>query len=247
LDPSQLAIAFVCLALGGVLKGATGAGAPILAIPALAMMFDVQFAVIVMLMPNLITNGWQAWACRRDLVSPAFASRFAAAGGFGVFLGTFVLAALSSEALSLIVAFAVFCYILFRFARPDWMIGAALGLKLAPVMGMAAGLLQGSSGISAPVSLSFLNALRPARRDFMAIVSIFFAGTTLVQIPTLSYLGLVTLPALGLSLLAVLPIFLFMPLGAWLARRMSPKAFDRLTLALLGGLAIKLVADSLLA
>ena len=72
---SAIAIVFVCLALGGILKGATGAGAPILAVPALAMLFDVQFAVAIMVMPNLLTNAWQAWRFRHHVTSRTSRSR----------------------------------------------------------------------------------------------------------------------------------------------------------------------------
>jgi hypothetical protein len=36
-----------------------------------------------------------------------------------------------------------------------------------------------------------------------------------------------------------------MPVGAWLARRISVKAFDRVTLAVLALIAVKLIFDAL--
>ena len=45
-----IAIAF---AMGGILKGATGAGAPIIAIPVLALLYNVQFAVAVFIIPSV--------------------------------------------------------------------------------------------------------------------------------------------------------------------------------------------------
>jgi hypothetical protein len=51
--------AFAALALGGTLKGATGMGAPLIAIPVMTALFDVRLAVVVMLLPNLYTTLWQ--------------------------------------------------------------------------------------------------------------------------------------------------------------------------------------------
>ena len=52
----SLAALFLAFALGGIVKGATGAGAPVVAIPVIAIFFDVQLAVIIMAVPNLISN-----------------------------------------------------------------------------------------------------------------------------------------------------------------------------------------------
>lgn len=242
---SELAIAFVCLALGGILKGATGAGAPVLAVPALAMMFDVQFAVVVMIVPNLMANLWQAWFCRQEKLSTRFVTVFSIGGALGVVVGTFLLASLSHTILSLIVAFSVFAYIGFRFARPDWMIGYPLGLRLSGPMGLFSGMLQGASGISAPISLSFLNAMRLERRTFMATISVFFAVMTAAQIPALGFVGLLTPATVGISVLALIPIFMFMPVGGLLARRFTRETFDRVMLVLLAALALKLVFDAM--
>lgn len=64
---------------------------------------------------------------------------------------------------------------------------------------------------------------------------------TLVQVPTLALVGLLSPGLLAASLVAVMPILLFMPAGAALARRLSPAAFDRAIMVLLAGLAVKLV------
>ena len=47
---------------GGILKGATGAGAPIIAIPILTFLFDVPTAVASFTLPNLLSNLWQGVA-----------------------------------------------------------------------------------------------------------------------------------------------------------------------------------------
>ncbi len=243
-DPAQFALIVLCLALGGVLKGATGAGAPILAIPALAAVFDVKLAVVIMMMPNLLTNIWQSWRFRDHRLAGHFGWTFALAGGAGAVAGTFMLASLPHEMLSLIVAFAVMFYVVLRLARPNWILPRRAGDRLAAPAGVVAGVLQGSSGISAPVSISFLNAMRLERQTYIFTISLFFVSMTAVQLPALAYFGLLSPLLLALSLAAVVPILGFMPVGTALARRLSPQAFDRAVLVLLVGLALKLVYES---
>ena len=57
-------VAFFSLGLGGVLKGATGAGAPLIAVPALAVLFDVPTAIAIFSLPNFFSNAWQGWSFR---------------------------------------------------------------------------------------------------------------------------------------------------------------------------------------
>lgn len=239
----QFAIIVACLAGGGILKGATGAGAPILAVPAIAMIFDVRLAVVVMMMPNLLTNLWQAWQFRRARLPKEFLIGLAIAAAIGTSAGTLVLWALPTHFLGLIVAAAVFGYVGTRLFNPNWIVSYAQGLKLSIPMGFAAGMLQGASGVSAPVSLSFLNAMRMERATFISTVSILFAAMTAFQIPTLAVLGIASWYEMALSAAALVPLIASMPIGNMLARRFSKEAFDKTILVFLSLLALKLVYD----
>ena len=64
---------------------------------------------------------------------------------------------------------------------------------------------------------------------------------TLAQFPTQFAAGLMTVPLLLASALALIPLFIFMPVGSWTARRLSARRFDQLVLALLTVLAIRLI------
>lgn len=246
LDPASVSIIFAALALGGVLKGATGAGVPVVAVPVMAAFFDVRLAVALMTIPNLVSNIWQLWYYRASLLRGPLTVLFALGGAIGAALGTVLLATLPAEGLMLGVAAAVTGYIALRVAVPALRLTEAQGRVLSGPTGLIGGILQGAAGISAPVSISFLNAMRLARPAFIATISAYFAAMTLTQIPSLVVAGLMTWPIFALGLVALLPIFGFMPVGSWLARRLSPRAFDRLVLVFLSLLALKLYADALL-
>jgi uncharacterized membrane protein YfcA len=239
-SPPALAAVFTALALGGTLKGATGMGAPVVAIPVMAAFFDARLAVVLMVLPNLFTNALQLWTWRARRPD-ALAWRFALTGGIGAGLGTLVLVAVPVRALTLIVALAVLAYVALRLWRRDFAIGPGAGTALAPYAGISAGILQGAAGISAPIAVSFLNACRMERARFIPTIALFFAAMSLVQIPTLFAFGLYDAGVLTLSALALVPLLAFMPLGARLARSISPASFDRLLLAVLVALAGKLI------
>jgi hypothetical protein len=160
-------------------------------------------------------------------------------------LGTYLLANLSIDTLSLIVAGGVLLYIALRLIWPGMALSLGLATRLAVPMGVAAGVLQGAAGLSAPISISFLNAIRLERVLFISTISLFFAVMSLVQIPALFAFGILT-PARGLlSFLALVPLLGFMPVGGWLARSVSKETFDRVLLTVLAGLSIKLILSAL--
>ncbi|MEE4118033.1 MAG: sulfite exporter TauE/SafE family protein [Paracoccaceae bacterium] len=226
---------------GGVLKGAVGAGAPLLGVPILALIYDVPLAVAVFTLPNLISNVWQAWAFRRHDPAPRFSATFAGAGAMGALGGSLLLVSLPGEALMATVGALVLVYIGVRLARPSWGLARETAHRLAAPMGLVGGLLQGAGGLSAPVSLTFLSAMRLERLAFIATVSVFFTAVSAVQIPTLWVLGVLTPERLALSALAVLPLFAGIPVGQALARRISRAAFDRVILLILAAIALRLI------
>lgn len=241
----ELALAVLGLLLAGVLKGATGAGAPIIAVPAIAMLYDVRTAVAVMATPNLITNTWQAWTFRAERPPRAYTRRLVGAAMAGAAVGTWGLAALPQQGLTLLVALGVFAYVAFRLARPHWGLGPDAARRLSGPVGLVSGLMQGASGLSAPVSLTFLNASRLSRGDFVMVASLFFAGMSVTQIPAQFAFGVLDWPLMAGSLAAVVPILAGMPLGRRIAAHVSPRAFDRVILGLLAVLGVKLGLDGL--
>jgi|EndMetStandDraft_5_1072996.scaffolds.fasta_scaffold74484_1 uncharacterized membrane protein YfcA len=242
----EILLVSACLAVGGILKGATGAGAPILAVPALVTLFDVRFAIAVMVMPNLLTNLWQAWRFRENLPIAAFTAPLVLGGMAGVGAGTWLLSAVPADRLQILVALSVLGYVTLRFARPHWKMEMRRATQLALPAGLAAGLLQGASGMSAPISLTFLNAMRMERPAFIATVSLFFTTFGAVQLVALAAAGLLSWMELLYSVLALVPIWAAMPLGVFMAKRMSSAVFDRLILGLLSVLALKLMMDAAL-
>jgi uncharacterized membrane protein YfcA len=245
MDWTGILLGIASLAVGGVLKGATGAGSPIIGVPLLAMLYDVPTAVAIFTLPNLLSNLWQAWGYREHRAPPRLTWGFAAAGMVGAGIGSLLLVTLSPDALLLAVAAAVFLYIGFRLARPDWSLDMRLAEMLAVPAGLLGGTLQGAAGVSAPVSITFLSATRMHRQAFIATISIFFLGMTLVQIPLLAAWGVLTPWRAALSLAAIVPLLCAMPLGAWLAQRVSRETFDRLILALLAVIAARLTFGAL--
>lgn len=231
----------VAMILGGILKGATGAGIPIIAVPVIAAVYDVKIAVAVMVIPNLISNLWQIYNYRDNPIDPSFTWRLAIFAAIGAGLGTIALAQLPAKFLNLSMAVIIIAYILLRVLKPSVQLTLGRAKKIVAPISFLGGILQGSVGVSAPIGVTFLSAMKLSRPAFIFTVSIFFSAMAATQIPAQIYYGLLTWDIALLGLFAFIPLLGALPTGDWVGKRISPKIFDAVILTFLGMLAIRLI------
>lgn len=239
-DPWGVIAIAVALGLGGILKGVTGAGVPIIAVPIVAAFYDIKIAVALLVIPNLVSNVWQGFKYRDHALEKGFALKFGITGAMGAGIGTIMLAHLPSTVLSLIIAAVIFAYIGLRLAKPDLQLPLARARSLLGPAGLIGGVLQGAVGISAPVAVTFLNSMRIPRSNFVFTISVFFAAMGLVQLPVLIAYGLMNWNIALFGFLAIIPLFATIPVGEWIGKRLSPILFDRAILVVLAALALRL-------
>ena len=240
-DPLIITAILLAFSLGGILKGATGAGAPIITIPVIAAFYDVRIAVIIMVVPNLLTNIGQLYQFRKTILPKFFTLSFALGGGIGAFLGTILLVNLSIKILTLSVAFIVIIYILLKLIVPSWKLTYKKAEKLVFLMGTGGGVLQGTAGLSAPISITFLNSMKLERNQFIPTISVYFGVMSIFQMPTLYYYDFLNLEIIIVSFISTLVLLSFMPLGSWIAKSVSKESFDKITLILLGFIAFRII------
>ena len=240
-DPVIIVAIFIAFALGGILKGATGAGAPIVTIPVMAAFYDVRIAVIIMVIPNLLTNIGQLYQFRKTILPRFFTISFALGGGIGAFLGTILLVNLPIKILTLSVASIVIIYILLKLIVPSWKLNYIKAKKLVFLMGAGGGILQGSAGLSAPISITFLNSMKLERNQFIPTISVYFGVMSIFQMPTLYYYDFLNLETIIMSCISTILLMAFMPFGSWIAKSVSKDSFDKITLILLGFIALRII------
>ena len=170
-----------------------------------------------------------------------FTLSFALGGGIGAFLGTILLVNLSIKILTLSVAFIVIIYILLKLIVPSWKLTYKKAEKLVFLMGTGGGVLQGTAGLSAPISITFLNSMKLDRNQFIPTISVYFGVMSIFQMPTLYYYDFLNLEIIIVSFISTLVLLLFMPFGSWIAKSVSKESFDKITLILLGFIAFRII------
>ncbi|MBJ3785657.1 sulfite exporter TauE/SafE family protein [Devosia sediminis] len=240
---ADVAIMIAALGAGAVVKGATGMGLPLVALPVLATFFGMQHAICIMAITQVITNSMQLWQFRAEAGQPQmrFLPWFLLAGGLGVILGTWLLGTLPERVLVLSLGVLLLGYFVLKLTAPHIVVTPRGARLFGPLAGFGSGTLQGATGISAPVGVTFIHAMGMERRAHVYAVSAMFLVLGLVQLPALFISGIMQPEWVLQAVLAMIPIMLFMPLGQMLAGKLSRRAFDRMILIFLGLIGLKMV------
>jgi len=234
------------LILGGFVKGATGLGLPLVTIPVLAAFLGVQHAIAIMMVSLVMTNIWQLWKFHAYRQGSGFLKALLPTGFVGVIIGTWVLTALPAATLSLLLAIMVVLYIGLSLARPEMRIPPDSAWRWSPAVGFFGGILQGATGIAAPITVTFIHAMRLARETFVFTLSAMFLAFTGTQSVALAVTGILTFERFLQGWLALLPIALGMVIGHWAGKKFSRKAFERLILIILALMAARLFHSGLI-
>jgi uncharacterized membrane protein YfcA len=239
-----LAAAMLAISLGAFAKGITGVGLPILAVPVLASFFSVEEAVVLMVLPGIAANGWLVVTHRRWQVLRDHRG-FLLFGLAGSLAGTWLLSVLDDRWLKLILAVWLGVYLLQFLSKRSFDRYFSGRGKLGPLLGTAAGTVQGACGISAPIVAPYFHANGLLRESYSFATGFTFLLFSFAQVAAMTRLELLTTERLIIGLIVVVPTLLFTQLGINWSRRVSDKTFHRILLVLFVSMEIKLVIDIL--
>ena len=164
----------------------------------------------------------------------SWSERMLPLGIVGALIGTYLLSALSPDALRIVLAIFVLLLVIYKLAS-DRIASLAYRPRRwhAPAMGALAGVASGMFNNGGPPFNSYLLLQKLPPRMFIATTALFFALLNLIKVPGFLYTGVLNVPLL-LSLWWVFP---FIPLGIWTARwlvtHVNQQTFEWIVIALL--------------
>lgn len=242
---TQAVVVLIAVIVGAVLKTITGMGFALVVIPVISLVSSVEEAVTVASLANLSLNGGVAWYERAEFRATRDLPTLAGAGVVGAVGGTLLLVSVPDEPVVILLAAVVFGYIVVYFTVPELSIGPRTSARLAPVVGLFGGFLQGSTGISGPLFGTWIHAYRLDRGAHILSVTTLFAVATFAQIIVFIAGGSLSdlwLPALA----AVVPAMASIPIGRRFRNRFSSRAFDLAIIATLAASAVTLLLRTFL-
>ena len=238
----ELLLVVAASALGAFVKGVTGMGYPLLAVPLLALAIGVEDAVVIVAAPNLAANAYLCWEARRFRTGARDLDRLIGFGAVGAVVGTVALVRLPEAPLLLALAITIVAFVVQFVRQPELRIDPATSRRWSPVAGTVAGLFQGAVGVSGPVVATWLHGYRLPKVTYVYAITLIFGVTGAVQLAVLLGQGAMTTDRTVGALVAAVPVAVMIPLGVRLRDRLGGAAFERAVLAVLVLAAVSLVA-----
>jgi uncharacterized protein len=218
-DLATVLYVFLCLFLGGLLKGVVGLGLPLVAMPLLSFAVPLKTAVALVLVPIFVTNAAQSFQGGLFVTT---VRRFWTA--MIVMIGVIAVAAqalvtIREEILYTIVGVTLISLTITLRYKPTFKIGPAQEAWAGPLAGAAGGVLGGFTGIYGPPIMLYLASLRLKKNEFVVAVSqLFVAGNIGLSIGLFSFGG-AGVNELLLSVVATVPTYV----GLWLGQRVHAR------------------------
>lgn len=243
---AEFALVLAVIAVAYVVKGVAGMGGPLVAVPFIAAFTSVEYAVVVLSLANMVSNGWLLWEHRAGARGTGFVMiPFLTVGTVAVIAGTWILTEIDDRILSVVIALVIAFYIWRHLADPQFGLVQKTARRVAVPMGLLGGGLLGATGTAGPLIATFLHSIRLSRSSFIHMMSLTFTVFGTIQLVTLIVLGAFTPERTTQALWAIVPVAAMTVLGIRIGRLIEQKTFERVVLALLAIAAIRLVWSAL--
>lgn len=246
LDGPLLALTAGAFFAGGLVKGLSGFGLPLLVISVTSMLMPVEIALGLNVIPPFVLNAWQAGG--RRAMAESFTRFWPVLAGIPLGIGVGAAVAAEADPRLLIGAIGAvtitFCVVNLA--------GIRLHLKPAHVKpgGFVAGITSGLAGalttVNGPPLIMYLIAAKAPPPILKAALGLCFLLSSTLLVIAFASIGFLT-PTLGLLGLAMaVPAGVGMWLGARIGERLHPKAFDIAVLVLLTLMGLNLLRRAVL-
>lgn len=247
LGPEALAVMLGAVVFGALVKAVTGLGVPPVAIPVFAAFIGIRSAVVAMAVPVLVTNLQLAWRYRDHRLEVPNLRRLVGSALVGSVVGAVILDSIPERLLAATVGIIVLGYLGLMVRRPTAALAPRVARLLAVPVAGTAGALQGATGLSAQVIVTYLAALRLSRGGFVFAVAILLQVSGLGQLVGVVGLGLLTPAILGLSLATTAIVVTVLAVVTPLAERLPQRVFEAGVRLVLLASSLRLLYDAFLA
>ena len=218
---------------GGVVKGVTGVGLPLVLVPLATQFVPVPVAVALVSVSMVVTNivqslegGHTGKAVRSLLpILPPLV--------IGAVIGTHLLISIDQRRLHLIVGVSFLLLAILLLSLPRVRLSPRTARWSGPFVGLGAGVLGGMSAIFGPPMIAYLVSSGVDPDTFVKDMAILAFTAAVTMIAVLGSSGAMSGGDFLMSAIAVIPIQLGMPVGRWLRARISPNWFRILVLLVL--------------
>ncbi|CAB3762031.1 sulfite exporter TauE/SafE family protein [Paraburkholderia solisilvae] len=176
----------ISLVLGGMVKGMTGIGVPLVAMPILTHFLPVKQAVLLLSMPIILGNipqaleGGEMWRTVKDIAAPL------AGTVIGNVIGVSVLIALEPHHAQAVAGSMLILAAALMLAAPRFTLAPTLVTPIGFVLGFGAALMESIASVPGPLLAMYLIASGATGRVFTKRIAIILVVSVITLITTFS-------------------------------------------------------------
>jgi hypothetical protein len=224
---------FAVFVFGGLVKGVTGVGLPLVLVPLATQFVHVPVAVALVSVSMVVTNiqqsaegGHTGQALRKlwPIMLPL---------AVGAVIGTHLLITINRQRLNLIIGISFLALAVLLLCLPRLRIVGRAARWGGPFIGFGAGLLGGMSAIFGPPMIAFMVSTGVQPDTFVKHMALLALTASTTMLIVLGSSGAMSGGDFLMSAAAMIPIQLGMPLGRWLRGYIKPNWFRILVLVVL--------------
>ncbi len=233
MDVNLVVVAVCGLFFAGIIKGATGIGYSSCALPFLVASLGLKDAIVLVVAPAMASN--VAVLFTTGSLKPSLRKFWplylATLPGIlcGVSLLTWADKRIPTQVLGVIIC----AYAIQALLRPNLSISPRIAKAAQVPVGFGNGLLTGFTGSQVMPLMPYMLALNLEPTLFVQAVNIAVVIASIFLGIGLALVGLMSVPELSLSVLAIAPALLGVHLGNWARRHIPASQFKSIVLAVL--------------
>lgn len=234
------------LIVGGLTKGTTGIGLPLVAVPVLASFIPVPEALAVLVIPSALTSVYQAVAGGYLLSSLKLVWILVVGIAIGVPIGVRTLVAVDLKLLNLILGIFVVVFSSTVVYRMQFTVRPELEKLLGFLAGIASGVIGGISMFFGPIYAMFLAGLGINKDFLVAAIALTTVFSSLFLGTALALNGILGGRELILSLIAAIPVGIGLWVGQRIRARINELLFRKTLAALVFLIGLNLIRKGLI-
>ena len=232
-DPLTLSLIVLSYVLGSIVKGVTGFGAILVAVPLMSILVEPATAVALTGVSVVTSNVWQLWDSRN--------AKFAIEEFWKLLIHLLPASVLGAQFLAVIdpriasgvigTIVVLFCLTQMFPVRPQ--ISEKQRKYGDPLIGVTAGLVGGASILTGSVLVAYLMSINLKKDQFVAAIALLYLVNTVPIYVTLSFFDRYDFTTLIISASLVVPAILGLILGRSIRDKISQKRFERVVVGML--------------
>jgi len=243
--PETLSVILFTFILAGFVKGVTGLGLPTVSLALLTAFLGLGQAMVLMLVPSLVTNIWQALAGKALLEILRQQWLLLVTGSAATIICTYFATQIDATYLLILLGAVLCLYSGISLLTPQVNLSETSKTWFAPVVGLMTGAITGLTGTFVVPAVPYFQALGLSRHVLVQTMGVWFTIATLSLGVALTSNDLVSGELTQLSALAVAPALLGMVIGQKVRDKLPEQKFRTIfftTLLILGAyIAVKAI------